>query len=221
MVWRETRADAVAEIIDRITAELSRGWEAPAPKLARTFHVAWLAAAADDIHRGWAARHLLDKAYSILQSDPSRSAEVEYYMQQVRTIVLRLRQSRQWSDLYRQRLHVYLLGWLGLSAMVLLARFFFQIDLENLVMWMTGVAADSWLVEHWATFVGTAGAGAFGGALGALALLVLEEVAADYTTHWQFYVGWILLAVVLFAPRGLMALRVARRPGGGNEGGRR
>lgn len=61
MVWRETRADAVAEIIDRITAELSRGWEAPAPKLARTFHVAWLAAAADDIHRGWAARHLLDK----------------------------------------------------------------------------------------------------------------------------------------------------------------
>ena len=50
----------------------------------------------------------------------------------------------------------------------------------------------------------------FGGALGALALLVLEEVSADYTTHWQFYVGWILLAVVLFAPRGLMALRLRR-----------
>jgi branched-chain amino acid transport system permease protein len=53
----------------------------------------------------------------------------------------------------------------------------------------------------------------FGGALGALALLVLEEIAADYTTHWQFYVGWILLAVVLFAPRGLMALRIRRRTG--------
>ena len=77
------------------------------------------------------ARHLLDKAYSILQSDPSRSAEVEYYMQQVRSIVLRLHQARQWSDLYRQRLHVYLLGWLGLSAMVLFARFLFQIDLED------------------------------------------------------------------------------------------
>jgi branched-chain amino acid transport system permease protein len=53
----------------------------------------------------------------------------------------------------------------------------------------------------------------FGGALGALALLVMEEVAADYTTHWQFYVGWILLAVVLFAPRGLMALRLPRGSG--------
>ena len=50
----------------------------------------------------------------------------------------------------------------------------------------------------------------FGGALGALTLLVLEEVFADYTTHWQFYVGWILLAVVLFAPRGLMGLRARR-----------
>ncbi len=55
----------------------------------------------------------------------------------------------------------------------------------------------------------------FGGALGAFVLLALEEVAADYTTHWQFYVGWILLAVVLFAPRGLMALRLGRRTGEG------
>jgi branched-chain amino acid transport system permease protein len=50
----------------------------------------------------------------------------------------------------------------------------------------------------------------FGGAMGAVVLLVMEELAADYTTHWQFFVGWILLAVVLFAPRGLMALRGAR-----------
>jgi hypothetical protein len=114
------------------------------------------------------ARHLLDKAYSILQSDPSRSAEVEYYMQQVRTIVSRLHQARQWSDLYRQRLQTYLLGWLGLSAMVLFARFFFQIDLEDALMWLTGLSLDSWVVAHWATFVGTAAAGSFGGALGAL-----------------------------------------------------
>ena len=114
------------------------------------------------------ARHLLDKAYSILQSDPSRSAEVEYYMQQVRSIVQRLHQSRKWSDLYRQRLHVYLLGWLGLSAMVLLARFFFQVDLEDMLIWLFGVDADGWVIAHWATFVGTVGAGAFGGALGAL-----------------------------------------------------
>ena len=114
------------------------------------------------------ARHLLDKAYSILQSDPSRSAEVEYYMQQVRTIVQRLHQARQWSDLYRKRLHVYLMGWLGLSAMVLLARFLFQVDVEDALMWITGLTMDSWFMAHWATFVGTAAAGAFGGAVGAL-----------------------------------------------------
>jgi hypothetical protein len=26
---------------------------------------------------------------------------------------------------------------------------------------------------------------------------------AEYTVHWQFYIGWFLLAVVLLAPRGL------------------
>ncbi len=50
----------------------------------------------------------------------------------------------------------------------------------------------------------------WGGALGALTLLVLEEIAADFTTYWQFYVGWILLAVVLFAPRGLSGVHWRR-----------
>jgi hypothetical protein len=114
------------------------------------------------------ARHLLDKAYSILQSDPSRSAEVEYYMQQVRTIVHRLHQARQWSNLYRQRLHLYLWGWLGLSAMVLVATFLFQNELEEALMWILGVTPDSWFVANWTTFIGTAFAGALGGAIGAL-----------------------------------------------------
>ena len=117
---------------------------------------------------GERARHLLDKAYSILQSDPMRSAEVEYYMQQVRTIVQRLYQARQWSDLYRQRLHVYLWGWLGLSAVMILARFIFQAELEQSMMWLAGVYEDHFLVTHWATFIGTAFAGALGGAIGAL-----------------------------------------------------
>lgn len=114
------------------------------------------------------ARHLLDKAYSILQSDPMRSAEVEYYMQQVRTIVQRLHQARQWSDLYRQRLHVYLWGWLGLSAVMVVARFIFQGDMEGALMWLFGLDGNSLLVAHWATFVGTMFAGALGGAIGAL-----------------------------------------------------
>jgi branched-chain amino acid transport system permease protein len=54
----------------------------------------------------------------------------------------------------------------------------------------------------------------WGGVLGAAALLVLEEVIAAYTIHWQFYVGWVLLAIVLYAPKGLVGLlgRLAPRP---------
>ena len=56
-----------------------------------------------------------------------------------------------------------------------------------------------------------------GGLWGALVLLVLEDVIAEYTLHWQFYVGWILLAVVLLAPRGLAGLfRPTRNSGAGN-----
>jgi len=43
----------------------------------------------------------------------------------------------------------------------------------------------------------------YGGALGAAALLILEEVLAAYTIHWQFGVGAVLLAVVFLAPKGL------------------
>jgi branched-chain amino acid transport system permease protein len=50
----------------------------------------------------------------------------------------------------------------------------------------------------------------YGGLLGAVALLVLEEVFSAYTIHWQLGVGAILLAIVLFAPQGLAGL-VARR----------
>jgi branched-chain amino acid transport system permease protein len=43
----------------------------------------------------------------------------------------------------------------------------------------------------------------WGGAIGALVLLLLQEVLAAYTGHWEFWTGWVLLAVVLFARRGL------------------
>ncbi len=53
----------------------------------------------------------------------------------------------------------------------------------------------------------------WGGVLGATALLLLEEIVSSYTDHWAFWVGWVLLAVVLFAPRGLSGLadRTMRR----------
>lgn len=50
-----------------------------------------------------------------------------------------------------------------------------------------------------------------GGLWGALMLLTLEDLLAEITPHWQFYVGWVLLAVVLLAPKGLSGLPDAWR----------
>lgn len=50
----------------------------------------------------------------------------------------------------------------------------------------------------------------WGGVLGAVALLLLEEILSAYTIHWQFGLGAILLAIVLIAPQGLAGL--VRRP---------
>ncbi|MEH3086660.1 MAG: branched-chain amino acid ABC transporter permease [Xylophilus ampelinus] len=46
----------------------------------------------------------------------------------------------------------------------------------------------------------------WGGFIGAAAFLLLEEVLAAYTIHWQFILGAVLLLVVLSAPRGLAGL---------------
>jgi branched-chain amino acid transport system permease protein len=43
----------------------------------------------------------------------------------------------------------------------------------------------------------------WGGVAGAVALLLLQEVLSAYTEHWEFWTGWVLLAVVLFARNGL------------------
>ncbi len=54
-------------------------------------------------------------------------------------------------------------------------------------------------------------ASVWGGVLGAVLLLLLEETLSAYTTHWEFWTGWVLLAVVLFARHGLAGL-LKRRP---------
>jgi branched-chain amino acid transport system permease protein len=51
----------------------------------------------------------------------------------------------------------------------------------------------------------------YGGVLGALALLGLEEALGLMTGYAHFYIGLALLAVVLFAPRGLAGLAGLRR----------
>jgi branched-chain amino acid transport system permease protein len=46
----------------------------------------------------------------------------------------------------------------------------------------------------------------WGGALGAVVFLLLEEVLSHYTIYWQFALGAVLLLVVLSAPQGLLSL---------------
>jgi branched-chain amino acid transport system permease protein len=47
--------------------------------------------------------------------------------------------------------------------------------------------------------------------------LLLEEILAGYTIHWQFGLGALLLLVVLAAPNGLMSLATRRHTGEGKK----
>jgi len=53
-------------------------------------------------------------------------------------------------------------------------------------------------------------ASVWGGVIGAAVLLLLQEVLGAWTEYWAFWTGWVLLAVVLFARRGLAGLLSAR-----------
>lgn len=59
----------------------------------------------------------------------------------------------------------------------------------------------------------------WGPALGAFLFIVLRDLAGNYTTHWQFIVGLVLIAVVLLLPRGLSGAltSLARRVRGGAD----
>jgi branched-chain amino acid transport system permease protein len=50
----------------------------------------------------------------------------------------------------------------------------------------------------------------WGGLIGAAVLLLLQEVLGAYTEHHEFWTGWVLLAVVLFARQGIFGLLTAR-----------
>jgi branched-chain amino acid transport system permease protein len=51
----------------------------------------------------------------------------------------------------------------------------------------------------------------WGGVVGALVFLLLEEVFSRYTMHWQFFLGAVLLLIVLTAPNGILSLRRRRQ----------
>ncbi len=51
----------------------------------------------------------------------------------------------------------------------------------------------------------------YGGVVGAVALLLLEEILASFTDYWHLPLGLILLAIVFFAPRGVVGALSSRR----------
>ena len=46
----------------------------------------------------------------------------------------------------------------------------------------------------------------WGGVLGAAALLLMQEVLSAQTQYWEFWIGWVLLAVVLFTRSGIVGI---------------
>ena len=53
----------------------------------------------------------------------------------------------------------------------------------------------------------------WGGLAGAAVLLLLHEVLGSWTEHGDFWTGWVLLTVVLFARRGLVGMFATRLSG--------
>lgn len=58
----------------------------------------------------------------------------------------------------------------------------------------------------------------YGGLVGAVVFLLIEEVLVAYTIHWQFGLGAALLAVVLLAPNGVLSLSRWMRRNRAGEG---
>lgn len=115
------------------------------------------------------ALHLLQKAYTILQTDATRSAEVDYYLQQVRTIGQRVQETLHWSNLYRSRLTVYLGAWVVLSLLVLSGSYIYYNALLATIARLSGAdpGAESLLSYNLLTAVSVFFAGSLGGAVGA------------------------------------------------------
>ncbi|MFO7635417.1 MAG: hypothetical protein R6W76_22925 [Caldilinea sp.] len=112
-------------------------------------------------------RHLLNKAQHILESEPSRTAEVDYYLQQVRRIVQRTRQMHTDSSLYRRRLTLYLTAWVALAVTALAARYMLQPVLLALLEGLPWTNSDSIWVQFGPMAIGAFFAGALGAAGGA------------------------------------------------------
>lgn len=120
------------------------------------------------------SRHLLSKAQNLIQSDPTRSAEVDYYLQQVRRILERTRQTQTWSDIYRHRMLTYLLGWISLALVVVVGIVMFFPAMQEITAAFFAISVSSPIVRQGPLIV----VGGFVGALGA-------AIAMLFTMHRQ------------------------------------
>jgi len=114
------------------------------------------------------ASHLLDKADAILRDAPERTAEVEYYLQQVRSILDRTRESLVWSQTYYKRLTIYLVAWLLLSIVGIVATILYPVSLGTAIAGLFNLPATHVGAVHAGALLDTLFAGTLGGALGAL-----------------------------------------------------
>lgn len=128
------------------------------------------------------SRHLLSKAQTLLQSDPTRTAEVDYYLQQVRRILQRTRQTAQWSSLYQKRLTLYLWAWLLLAAMIVVGVTLYAGAAAEFASQLVDAPAWDLVLQQVPVLV----AGAFAGALGAAVSALLSMQRRSRREHGYF-----------------------------------
>lgn len=114
------------------------------------------------------AHHLLEKAQSIFSGDPLRSAEVDYYLTQVRAIVQRSRQTMQWSELYRHQLGRYHLAWIVLSTLMLVLGLAFGDRLSSWAVALFGLNPNGMIGAYVVPAVIAMFAGSLGASIGAV-----------------------------------------------------
>lgn len=118
----------------------------------------------------WYARseHLLERADHILRTTPERSAEVEYYLQQVRAILQRAQQTNTASLAYRKRLVFYHAAWLVLSLIGLATFLLYRQSFTTWLVTVFGLDSGGFMAGHVAAFAVTMAAATLGAALGGL-----------------------------------------------------
>jgi hypothetical protein len=141
------------------------------------------------------SRHLLAKATDILQNSPERSAEVDYYLQQVRSILERAQQTYQWSLVYAKRLKLYLGSWALFSIVMITACLLYAGPLaEAIVNWfpaVTDYGAQNLIASIITVFAGTLGASA-----GALRNMVVYRSAGRGFVDRKYSLRGLLLPMM-------------------------